>query len=85
MSNRRKNQAKLEKLNKTEPKLSQAGFCPKKLKPVGLNRFRFGFGFFKKNQFGYFFYKNRTESKMITPVRTMQTWLIGGGKIFLLL
>jgi len=48
----------LQKPNRTEPK------------PVGLTRFRFGFGFFsKKKYFGLvtFFDKNRTEPKMITP------------------
>jgi hypothetical protein len=33
-----------------------------------LNRFQFGFVFFKtKFQFGYFFDKNRTERKIIIP------------------
>lgn len=42
--------------NRTEPK------------PVGLTRFRFGFGFFlKKIGLITFFDKNRTEPKMIAP------------------
>jgi hypothetical protein len=58
-SQNRKNRAKpvFALKNRTEPK------------PVGLTRFQFGFGFFSKKKFGLvtFFYKNRTEPKMITP------------------
>jgi hypothetical protein len=61
---------------KTEPNRTQSGKKPEKKnrvktektesKQFGLNRFRF----FKKKKFSFviFFYKNRTESKMITHV-----------------
>jgi hypothetical protein len=54
------------KPEKTEPNRFEPVFVQKtEPKPVGLNRFRF---FKKKNRFGYFFFnKNRTEPKMITP------------------
>jgi hypothetical protein len=57
---------KSSQAEKTEP-TSLNRFCPKnrtELKPVGLNRFWF---LKKKFSFVIFFYKNRTESKMITP------------------
>jgi hypothetical protein len=71
----RKNRAKPSQ-NRAKPKKpSQTGFCSKKPnrtepKPVGLNRFRFGFGFFfKKKKFGLvtFFDKNRTEPNREHP------------------
>jgi hypothetical protein len=43
---------------KNQAKSVWIDFCPKNRtepKPVGLNQFRFGFGFFKKILFGYFF------------------------------
>jgi hypothetical protein len=55
------------KLEKTEPNRFEPVFVLKNQtepKQVGLNRFRFGFFFFKI-RFSYFFYKNRTEPKMI--------------------
>jgi hypothetical protein len=58
--------------NKAKPVWT--GFCPKnpnrtKPKSIGLNRFRFGFGFFKKNWFCYFFKKksNRKWSPLDIP------------------
>jgi hypothetical protein len=67
----RKNRAKLEKNEPNRKKPSQTGlnrFLSKKteLKLVGLNRFRF---LKKKINFSFvtYFYKNRTEPKMITP------------------
>jgi hypothetical protein len=78
-----KNRAKPKKPSQTEPKPSQTGktepnrFEPvfslknrTEPKPVGLNRFRFGFGFFfKKKNFGLvtFFDKNRTEPNREHP------------------
>jgi hypothetical protein len=84
--NRKKNQAKTgknrenrAKTGKTEPNRFEPVFALKKQtepKPVGLTRFRFGFGFFfqKKNNFGLvtFFDKNRTEPKIITPRKNHQ-------------
>jgi hypothetical protein len=75
----RKNRVKPKKPSQTEPKPSQTEpnrFEPvfslksrTEPKPVGLNRFRFGFGFFKKKkiQFGYFFDKNQTEPNREHP------------------
>jgi hypothetical protein len=70
-SQNRENRAKT---GKTEPNRFEPVFALKNRtepKPVGLTRFWFGFGFFfqKKINFGLvtFFYKNRTEPKMITP------------------
>jgi hypothetical protein len=60
---------KTKKQNQTEPKPKKSEKNRVKLeKPsqTGLNRLLFGFGFFKKNWFDYFFYKNRTEQKIIT-------------------
>ena len=59
-----KTEPKPEKTKPKPRKPSQTGFCPKKSnrtesKPVGLTRFRFGFGFFFKKKifrFGYFFW-----------------------------
>jgi hypothetical protein len=66
-SQTRKTWAKTEK---TEPNRFEPVFALKNRtepKPVGLTRFRFGFGFFKKKSIWLlFFYKNRTEPKMIT-------------------
>jgi hypothetical protein len=70
--NKKKEPSQTEKTEPNRKKLSQTGlnwFFPQnnraKLKPVGLNRFWF---LFLKKGFGYFFFnKNRTESKMITP------------------
>jgi hypothetical protein len=69
--------------NRTEPKPKKTGKKPSQTglnlffplknriepKPVSLTRFRFGFVFFSKNNFGLitFFDKNRTKPKMITP------------------
>ena len=67
-SQNRENRAKT---GKTEPNRFEPVFALKNRtepKPVGLTRFRFGFGFFfqKKNfDLVTFFDKNRTESKII--------------------
>jgi hypothetical protein len=61
----RKNQKKPSQTGKNRVKLVWTGFCPKNQtepKPVGLTRFRFFL-----IRFGYFFYKNQTKLKMITP------------------
>ena len=75
----RKNRAKTEsnqknraKPEKTEPNRFEPVFSLKNRtepKPVGLNRFRFGFGFFFKKKFGLviFFDKNRTEPNREHP------------------
>jgi hypothetical protein len=65
----------------TGKKPSQTGlsrFCPKKPSQAGLNHFcpkrlnETGFGFLKKKiQFDYFFNKNQTEPKMITPTQNL--------------
>jgi len=70
------NRKKPSQNRKNRVKPVWTGFCPKKPnrtepKPVGLTRFRFGFGiFFQKKIISVwllFFDKNRTELKMITP------------------
>jgi len=60
---------KRAKPKKKRAKLVWTGFCSKKTepKPVCLNQFRFFL-----IRFGYFFYKNQTELKMITP--NFYTW-----------
>jgi len=58
-----KNQKKPSQIGKTEPnqkkpsQIKKTSFFSKITEPksVGLNRFRFGFGFFFKNWFGYYF------------------------------
>jgi len=59
-----KNRAKQKKPSQ----IRKTSFCSKitEPKPVGLNRF--GFCFFFKPVWLLFFYKNRTEPKMITPI-----------------
>jgi len=74
-----KNRAKLEKNEKTKPNRLEPVFVLKnrtELKPVGLNRFQFGF-FFLNSVWLVFFYKNRIEPKMITPNRTWHA-CVGG-------
>jgi len=74
------NRVKPKKPSQTEPKPSQTEpnrFEPvfslksrTEPKPVGLNRFRFGFGFFykKKIQFGFFFIKTEPWTPLILTV-----------------
>ena len=68
------NRKKPSQNRKNRAKPVWTGFCPKitEPKPVGLTRFRF---FFQKNKFGLvtFFDKNRTEPKMITPTKHLNT------------
>jgi hypothetical protein len=64
------NQKKPSQTEKTEPNRFEPIFVLKnrtKLKLVGLNRFWFFFFFFLIWVWLLFFYKNRTELKMITP------------------
>jgi len=73
----RKNWARPEKI---EPNRFEPVFVLKnrtELKPVGLNRFRFGFGFFKKKFSLVIFYKkNRIEPKIKTPRRKSWLWCV---------
>jgi len=55
---------------KTEPNRFEPVFSLKNWtepKPVGLTRFRFGFGFFSKKNSVWLFFLIKTEPKMITP------------------
>ena len=72
----RKNRAKIEKTKpnqKNRAKPVWTGFCPKKPNRTETGRFdpvsvQFWFFFLKKFGLVIFFYKNRTEQKMITPI-----------------
>jgi hypothetical protein len=66
--NRTPNRKKLEKNQAKPKKPSQTSlnwFCAKKTepKPVGLNRFRFGFGFFFKSVWLLFYIKTELNRK----------------------
>ena len=81
LSQNKKNRVKLKKS-------SQIGFCskitePNRTEPVGLNRFRFDFNFFKKTGLIIFFYKNRTKKK-ISPRKYVWNYIFLKFKFFIL-
>jgi len=81
-----KNRANPSQTRKNRAKLVWTSFCSKKTnrtepKPVGLNRFRFGFGFFKKKSVWLLFFIKTKPNWKWSPLNSCTIEVIVEGRI----